>query len=321
MSYKILFIDPLTPSRMEALGALAFEGFTLATTTGRDEATQLAAVADADFLISGDLPITRAMLQAGTRLKGVHKWGVGIDNFDLDAARDHGVRVMRTTGSNAIPVAETALALIMATSRGILAGHQGMQRGEWLKGAVGVNCFMLTGKTVGLVGLGAIAKSLARILSGFGCRVLYTKPTPIPEDEARALHVEHVDLDTLLRESDIVSLHCALTPQTRGLIAAPQLAAMKRTAILINVARGGVVVEADLVDALRAGTIRAAGVDVFETEPADPANPLLHLPNCVCTPHIGAAAADNFAKTVTRMFTNIACVARGEEVAALDLVV
>ena len=321
MVARIVFLDPLSPQRMEALNGLLPPGFSIFTTTARDEATQAAAIAEADYAISGDVPVTGAMMRGAKQLRGVHKWGVGIDNFDLGTARELGIRIMRTTGSNAVPVAETALAMMMATARGILPGHKGLERGEWLKGAVGQHCFMLSGKTVGIVGLGYIGKSLARLLRGFSCRVLYSKPNRLDPAEEAELGVEHVPFETLLAESDVISLHCALTPQTRGLFAAPQFRAMKKTAVLVNVARGGVVVESDLVEALRAGEIQAACVDVFETEPVPADHPLLHMENVIVTPHIGAAARDNFAATVSRMYRNIASVEHGEPVAPLDLVV
>jgi phosphoglycerate dehydrogenase-like enzyme len=181
--------------------------------------------------------------------------------------------------------------------------------------------YMLSGKTVGIVGFGAIGRTVVRLLQGFGCRVLYTTPRPLSPADAAALGVTHADLPTLLAESDVVCLHCPLTDQTRGMIDRTALSAMKTTAILVNVARGGVVVEADLVWALQTGVIHGAATDVFETEPVDPANPLLSLTNVVLTPHIAAGASDNFANTIGQMFRNIACVARGEAVPASDLVV
>ncbi|MFT8243384.1 2-hydroxyacid dehydrogenase [Roseomonas sp. BN140053] len=321
MTETVVFLDPMTPQRLAQIGELAPEGWQLTTSTGRDEPAQLAAIAEADFAVSGDVPVTAAMLRAAKRLKGVHKWGVGIDNFDTDAARALNIRMMRTTGSNAIPVAETAVSMMLALNRGLFPGHAGLGRGEWLKGTVGPGCLMLTGKTVGLIGLGAIGKSVVRLLSGFQCRVLYHMPRRLAAEEEAALGVEYASFDALLAEADVVSLHCPLSAETRGLIGAAQLRAMKRSAVLINVARGGIVVEEELAAALRAGEIRGAGVDVFATEPVPADNPLLGLPNCIVTPHIGAAAADNFAKTVSRMFRNMQHVARGEEVPTLDVVV
>ena len=323
MPETIVFLDPLSPHMMERLAAHVPPRFTLTTTASRDAADQLAAVEAADFAITGDVPCTAEMMRRGAaaRLKAVHKWGVGYDNIDVAAAREAGIRVLRTTGSNAVPVAETALGLMLALNRRIVEGHQGVSAGEWPKNVVGPRTFMLSGKTVGLVGLGYIGKALARLLTGFGCTVVYAKPTPLTGEEEAALNVRHVPLAELLARSDVVSLHCALTPETRGLLGPEELAAMKRGAILINTARGGIVDEAGLADAIESGHIAGAGLDVFDVEPAEPGNRLVGMRGVVATPHIAAQAADNFARTVTRMFANLAHVADGTSVPELDVVV
>ncbi|ESR23218.1 2-hydroxyacid dehydrogenase [Lutibaculum baratangense] len=320
MSHLIVVLDPISPQRLEQMHGLLPDGFALETVASRDPAEQMAAAKRADFLVTGDLPVDAAMMRAGAaaRLKGVHKWGVGYDSIDIDTAREVGIRVMRTTGSNARAVAETAVTLMLSVQRSIVSGHEGMLRGEWLKGAVGPRTFLLTGKTVGLVGLGFIGKNVAKLLRGFDCRILYTKPTKLPADEEREFGVEHADLQTLLRESDVVSLHCALTPETRWMMGKEQFAAMKDGAILINTARGGIVVEEDLADAVESGKLRGAGVDVFATEPPPAGNRLIGLPNVVVTPHIAAQATDNFDATVSRMFENIRRVAAGEPVPEID---
>ena len=279
-----------------------------------------AAIAEADFAISGQVPVTATVLAAATRLQLLHKWGVGVDNFDLDAARARGIRVARTTGSNAVPVAEFTLGLILATLRHLAYAHAELREGRWRGGRLPSDTYMLSGKTVGIVGFGAIGRRVARMLTGFGCQILYTTPRPLgPPDEA-ALGVRYASLPDLLAQSDIVSLHCPLTDQTRGLIDRAALSAMKPSAILVNVARGGVVVEADLVLALQTGVIHGAATDVFESEPPEPDNPLLTLNNMVVTPHIAAGASDNFANTIGQMFRNIATVAGGGSVPVADQV-
>ena len=183
------------------------------------------------------------------------------------------------------------------------------------------DAFTLSGKTVGIVGFGAIGQRLARLLSGFGCTLLYSKRTPLSAVEEAALGARHAALDELLAASDVVTLHCPLTPQTAGLIDAAALARMKRTAVLVNVARGGVVVENDLVAALRAGTLHAAAMDVFDIEPLPADSPLIGLDNLVLTPHLAAVTADTFAPTVLQMFGNIQRFARGEPLPSSDVVV
>ncbi|MEO1105343.1 MAG: NAD(P)-dependent oxidoreductase, partial [Pseudomonadota bacterium] len=237
----IVVLDPVAPERLDRMRPFLPPGFDLASTASRSPADQMAGALSADYIITGDVAVTDAMMREGGkgRLKGVHKWGVGYDNIDLDAARQAGVRVMRTTGSNAAAVAETALAMILALNRALLPGHEGIAHGKWLKGELGPSIFLLSGKTVGLVGLGFIGKTLARLLSGFGCRILYTKPAALPDHEAEPLGVTHVDLQTLLTQSDVISLHCVLNAQTANLIGADEFAAMKDGVLFINTARGG----------------------------------------------------------------------------------
>ncbi len=289
--------------------------------TSRDLAHQQALIADADFAVSGDIAVGEDVLRAAKRLKLLHKWGVGVDNFALDAARALNIKVARTTGSNAVPVAEFTVGLMLALQRRIALGHARLQSGEWSKPVISGQSMMLSGKTVGIIGLGAIGKNVARMLAGFGCRVLYAKPTPIDRAEEERLGVTHASLSYLLKEVDIVSLNCPLTPATRGLIDRAALTAMRDDAVLINVSRGGVVVEADLIWALQTSVIRGAATDVFEVEPTPADNPLLHMDNVVVTPHCAAVALDNFPVTIKRMFRNMQHVERGEAVPALDLVV
>lgn len=320
MTETIVVLDPLAPERADRLRALLPPGFVLTHATARGDAHLAAIVAEAHYAISGQVAVGGDVLRAAQRLKLLHKWGVGVDNLDLDAARALGIKVARLAGGNAVPVAEFAIGLMLATLRNIAHGHAGLQAGRWRE-PVPRDSFTLSGKTIGLVGFGAIGRTVARLLAGFGCTILYAKPTRLPAEEEARLGVRHASLDELLARADVVSLHCPLTPATAGMIDAAALARMKRGAILVNVARGGVVVEADLVRALRDGTIHAAAADVYATEPLAADSPLLGLPNLTTTPHLAAIAADNFEPTVRRMFANVLRVSRGEKIPADDLVV
>ncbi|MCR8725636.1 2-hydroxyacid dehydrogenase [Frigidibacter sp. ROC022] len=317
---RLVFLDPFALSRTEQIGALLPDGWELSVAKSRAVADQLAALSGADFAVTADVPVTAEMF-AVPGLKGVHKWGVGYDNIDLDAARANGVRVMRTTGSNAVAVAETALAMMLALNRNLVRGHMGVLEGKWLKSECAQSSTRLSGKTVGIVGLGHIGTALARLLAGFGCTILYTKRTPLSAEEEQALGVTHVALDRLLRESDVVSLHCALNEGTANLIDAAALAKMKPDAILINAARGGVVVESDLAAAVREGRLRGAAVDVFATEPVEPDNPLVGLDGVIVTPHVAALTSDGFVPSITRMIANMVAVDQGREPAGIDIIV
>lgn len=320
MTEKIVVLDALAPRTAERLRGMLPSGFEMTHATERTEPHLCEILADADYAVSGQVAVNEAMLRAARKLKLLHKWGVGVDNFDLDAARALGIKVARTTGSNAVPVAEFALGLMLSALRNMAYGHEGLQKGEWRTWKMR-DAFMLSGKTVGIVGFGAIGKTLARLLSGFGCRILYTKPTRLDAAEEARLGATWVSLADLLAQSDVVSLHCPMTDQTRNMIDRRALSTMKKTAILVNCARGGVVVEDDLVWALREGVIHAAASDVYETEPLPPDSTLIGIPNMVTTPHLAAMAADNFEPSVRRIFENIRRLSVGEPIVAGDVVV
>lgn len=321
MAETVVVLDPLTPQTATRLRALLPPGFDLTHGLARDEAHLQSIIAHADYAISGQIGVSGTVLEAATRLKLLHKWGVGVDNLDLDAARRLGIKVARTTGSNAVPVAEFTIGLMISTLRSLAHASAELQEGRWIGGNFARPAFLLSGKTVGLVGFGAIGKTVARLLSGFGCVVLYHKPRSADPAQDRALGVRYASMPELLGQSDVVSLHCPLTPETAGLIDRAALSCMKRSAILVNVARGGVVREPDLVWALQNKVIQAAAMDVFETEPLPADSPLLRLDGLTVTPHIAAISADTFDATVLQMFGNIARVSRGELLPERDVVV
>ena len=314
----IVLLDPAAPERLDRIRSFLPQDWVLTTAASRAPGDQLAALQGASFAITGDVPVTEAMF-AIPGLKAVHKWGVGYDGIDLEAARRHGVRVFRTTGSNAVAVAETVLGLILAINRNIVRGHVGILNGRWPKGEVAPSSTTLSGRTVGIVGMGYIGKALARLLRGFGCPILYTKRNPLPRAEEAEAGVRFAPLDELLATSDVVTLNCELNDSTRNLIGRDQLALMKPDAILVNAARGGVLVEADLADAIRAGRLRGAGIDVFSVEPITPDNPLLGLDRVVLTPHLAALDAGGFAPSITRMVENLLAVQNGTPPRQIDI--
>jgi D-3-phosphoglycerate dehydrogenase len=320
MTETILVLQPIAQDLRDIILAEVPAGFSVSFTDSDERGHLTARLADADYVVFWDVGIDADMLRAAPRLKLAHKWGVGVENIDLDAARALGVIVARTPGGNAVPVAEFAVGLMIAIGRRIVDAHNSMLRGEWAKNAIWRKSVMLSGKTVGIVGLGAIGKQVAQRVRGFGCPVLYNTRAQLPAAEEAALGVSYRGLAELLAESDFLCLCCPLTPETRGMIAAAQLATMKQGAILVNVARGGIVVEADLVAALRDGKLAGAAVDVFEPEPPDPANPLLHLPNVIVSPHCASTAFENSALGVRHWLRNIRLVAAGGAVPDSDRV-
>ena len=321
MTETIVVLDPITPNTADRLRRLLPAGLRLSHASQRDEAHLKAIIAEADYAISGQVAVSGAVLRAARRLKLLHKWGVGIDNFDLETARTLGLKVARTTGSNAVPVAEFTIGLIIAAMRNLVDSSLRLSQGQWNSGNFSRPAFLLSGKMVGLVGFGAIGRAVARLLKGFGCTVLYHQRHQVDPATEAALNARYVPLAELLTQADVVCLHCPLTPQTTGMINRAALASMKRTAVLVNVARGGIVVEGDLLWALQERVIQAAAMDVFETEPLPPDSPLIGVEGLVLTSHIAAMSADTFDKTVLQMFGNIARVARGEAIPERDLVV
>ena len=322
MTHKIVLLDNTAPAQADRLRAMLPDGFELSHGTARGEEHLKEIIRDADFAISAQVAVTEDILRAGTRLRLLHKWGVGVDNFDIEAARNLGIKVARTTGSNALPVAEFTLGLMVATLRFQALGHERLRQGNWMAfNELPGPTLCISGSTIGIVGFGAIGQTVARVLKGFGCRILYNRRTPLSADEEQQLGVEFATMPELLASSDIVSLHCPLTPATTNLINAKSIAAMKSTAVLINVARGGVVNEPDLAEALRNNVIRGAAMDVYSIEPLPKDSELLDLDNIVLTPHLAAATADTFEPTIKRMFDNIERVAKGQPLPPKDEVV
>lgn len=248
------------------------------------------ALVDADGAIGASVKVTPAMVARATRLKAISTISVGVDNFDLDDLTRRGVVLAHTPDVLTESTADTVFALVLSTARRVVELAEWMRAGHW-HGSIGPAQYGVDvhGKTIGIVGLGRIGGALARRAAlGFGMRVIYTN-RHINEAAERAYGARRVELDELLAQADFVCLQTPLTPQTRHLIGASQLSAMKRSAILINASRGAIVDEAALIEALAHGTIAGAGLDVFEREPLAADSPLLAMRNVVALPHIGSA--------------------------------
>ncbi len=320
MTQKIVMLQPIGAEQEAIIKSCLPDGFEVSAVKGRTPDDLKAGIADADYAVWWDLPVTADIVAAAPRLKLFHKWGVGIDNIDMEACRARGIRIARTTGSNSIPVAEAAVGLTIAIARRIVQAHIATTAGGWPKNEVWRKSVLVTGKTVGILGLGSIGKGVAKRLRGFDCTILYNKRTPLPEAEEAALGVRYRPLDQMLAECDILVLTCPLTPETAGLINAEKLALMKPGSLLVNVARGGIVVEADLVAALNSGHLAGAAVDVFDVEPPPADHPLLHMESVICTPHTASTAYENSRRSVSHWLGNILRVHKGEEIPAQDLV-
>jgi len=260
-----------------------------------------------DGYIAGLDTIDRAALQAADRLKVIARYGVGVDGVDLMTAKEMNIVVTNTPGANSVSVAELTLALILAMARQIPQGVAATRQGQFPR----LTGLALEGKTVGILGLGSIGKQLARRLSSFDCRILAFDPYPDGEFAARH-KVELASQDRVLAEADFLSLQLPLLPETRGLVSQDFLAMMKPGAFLVNTARGELIDEDALLQALRSGHLRGAALDVFAQEPPDPGHPLLALPQVIATPHLGSQT-DGATNTMGWMaFNDCLAVLRGE---------
>ncbi|RFU45314.1 D-glycerate dehydrogenase [Paraburkholderia sp. DHOC27] len=251
------------------------------------------ALREVDGAIGASTKITSAMLDGAPKLKALSTISVGFDNFDVDDLTRRGIVLAHTPDVLTESTADTVFSLILASARRVVELANWVKAGEW-QSSIGPAQFgvEVQGKTLGIVGLGRIGGAVARRAAlGFNMPVLYTNRKPNPQAE-EAYGARRVELAELLATADFVCLQVPLTPETHHMIGAAQLRAMKPGAILINASRGATVDEAALIDALQAGTIHGAGLDVFETEPLPADSPLLRMPNVVALPHIGSATAE-----------------------------
>jgi D-3-phosphoglycerate dehydrogenase / 2-oxoglutarate reductase len=308
---KVL-IAPMTLAGLEGafvqtLRAAGFELVYPPRATQMTEDELLPVLKGIDASVAGSEPYTRRVLEANPSLKVIARVGVGYDAVDVAAATERGVAVTITPGANHDAVAEHTFALILALVKDLVAQHNALKAGSWPR----KTNLPLRGRTLGLAGLGRIGKAVALRGVCFGMKLAAYEPFPDPVF-VQQHGVQLMSFEELLADSDFLSLHMPLTPQTRHLINKKTLGRMKPTAFLINTARGGMVCEADLVDALKTKRIAGAALDVFEDEPPSPTNALLALDNVVLTPHAAGGdlqSRDDMAAMAAR---SIAALSKGE---------
>ncbi len=286
---KVLIAAPIHPDAVEALRKAGFEVI-------YEEYPPVSRLRElvkgVDALIVRSKPkVPKEVIEASPRLKAIARAGVGLDNIDLEAASERGIEVFNAPAAPSRSVAELAVTLMLTVARKVAFADRKMREGRWVKKeCVGLE---LNGKTLGVVGFGRIGREVAKIAKyGFGMKILFYDVVNPPEEIVRELEAERVELDYLLRESDVVTIHVPLVKSTKHLINYERLKLMKKSAILINTSRGGVVDTEALVKALKEGLILGAGLDVYEEEPLPEGHPLTHLENVVLTPHIGASTEE-----------------------------
>ena len=301
----VLIADKLAESTVAALG----DHVEVRWVDGPNREKLLAAVPEADaLLVRSATTVDADVLNAGTKLKIVARAGVGLDNVDVDAATAHGVLVVNAPTSNIHSAAEHAVALLLAAARQIPAADASLREHTWKRSAFsGTEIF---GKTVGVVGLGRIGQLVAQRLAAFGAHVVAYDPY-VAATRAAQLGIELLSLDELLSRADFISVHLPKTPETAGLIGKEALAKTKPGVIIVNAARGGLVDEAALADAVTSGHVRAAGIDVFATEPCTD-SPLFDLPQVVVTPHLGASTSEAQDRAGTDVAASVKLALAGE---------
>ncbi|MFL9919034.1 2-hydroxyacid dehydrogenase [Paraburkholderia fungorum] len=305
-----------SPGFRERLRASAPEWLDIVVVDENDAYAVRRELENADVLLHVLTPVTAEMLDAAPRLKLVQKIGVGTNTIAVDAAKSRGIAVANMPGTNSQAVAEHTLALMLAALRRVAYLDSASRRGSGWN--LPLDTFdtvgELSGRTVGFVGYGAIPRRLTAALVALGAQVVYYARNPAADPAARHL----ASLQALLAQADIVSLHIPLTPDTRCLLDADALRLMKPGAVLINTARGELIDEPALCDALQSGRVSAAGLDVFATEPTVADNPLLSLPNVVATPHIAWLTPQTLERSIAVIVENCRRLRDGE--ALLNLV-
>ncbi|HZA16003.1 MAG TPA: phosphoglycerate dehydrogenase [Pseudonocardiaceae bacterium] len=301
----VLIAEKLAPSVLEIFD----DEFDVQHVDGTDREALFDALPDAEaLLVRSATRVDAEALSHARRLKVVARAGVGLDNVDVPAATERGVMVVNAPTSNIVSAAEHAIALLLAVARHVPAADASLRSGQWKRSSFGG--VELSGKTVGVVGLGKIGQLVAQRLAAFGTELIAYDPYVSPARAAQ-LGIELVDLDELLSRADAISIHLPKTPETLGLIGADQLVKTKPGVLIVNTARGGLVDEQALADAVRSGQVGGAGIDVFATEPCT-ASPLFELAQVVVTPHLGASTAEAQDRAGTDVARSVLLALRGE---------
>ncbi len=311
--YKIAYCYPPEPEVYKIVRPLVPDEFELIWVNAGDEKAIGEALVDADFLVG--VKATAAQLSAARKLKVVQLQGVGYDGVNKEAQavlKARGIPMCMTVPGTIGGVAEHTILLILALYKHLLEADHALREGRWLSSSLRTRCYLFEGKTLGIVGLGRIGQAVAKKARGFEPVMVYYDIIRQKPEVEQQLGVTYLPLDDLLCTADIVTVHVPLTPQTRKFLGAREFALMKPTAIFINTARGTVVDEPALYQALKERRIMGAGLDVFEVEPTPKDNPLLQLDNVIVTPHMATGTRDSLAQKAIAQFENFQRYLRGE---------
>ena len=305
---KFVMTQAVCPEGLQMLDGVA----DVYVADNQDPNNYLDEMKDADALIVRIAKCDGHAIENSPNLKVIGRTGVGYDSVDVKTATAHGIPVVITPGANNRSVAEHAVAMMFALSKNLVEAQQEMCKGNWeIRGAK--KAFELEGKTIGILGLGAIGRETAKICEGCGMKVAAYDPFLSKEQVEGYGAVYYENYEDLLKVSDVVSIHVPLTDETKNMISKKQLTEMKKTALIINCSRGGIINETDLVEALKAGEIAGAGTDVFCSEPPKTDDPLLNCPNLIVSPHSAAQPREAVIKMAQMCVKGCLAVAEGKK--------
>ena len=305
---KFVMTQAVCPEDLQMLDGVA----DVYVADNQDPNNYLDEMKDADALIVRIAKCDGHAIENSPNLKVIGRTGVGYDSVDVKTATAHGIPVVITPGANNRSVAEHAVAMMFALSKNLVEAQQEMCKGNWeIRGAK--KAFELEGKTIGILGLGAIGRETAKICEGCGMKVAAYDPFLSKEQVEGYGAVYYENYEDLLKVSDVVSIHVPLTDETKNMISKKQLTEMKKTALIINCSRGGIINETDLVEALKAGEIAGAGTDVFCSEPPKTDDPLLNCPNLIVSPHSAAQTREAVIKMAQMCVKGCLAVAEGKK--------
>lgn len=304
---KILYLSHAGEDVYTLIREAAGPRFDVVTLDANDDGERCRKIADCEAVICAATRLTKQHLDAGLRLRVVHHQGVGWqDTTDWEEIRRRGLPLALTPQGTTIGVAEHTILLMLAAAKRLAFADRELRQGRWHVNALRAVSRELHGKTIGYVGMGRIGMAVAERLAAFGCSGIYCDPAVrIPSERERSLGLRAGDLDATLAAADVLTIHVPLTEHTRGLIGRDAIARLKKGAIVVNTARGGIIDEVALAEGLVSGHVLAAGLDVFEHEPPHPDNPLLSMNNVVLSPHISAGTKDAMRQKMDAVFTNL----------------
>jgi D-3-phosphoglycerate dehydrogenase len=308
--FTIVVTEPIHAAGIELLESQGIKIISLPP--GSNESTLQEIVSRADGLITrGGIKVTREIMTSSPRLKVIGVHGIGCDHVDLEAAGDLGLVVFNTPTALTETVAEMAIAMMLGLTRRVVSADKAVRAGEWIRKYSDLRGTELQGKTVGIIGLGRIGAAVARRLKPFRVEVLYydiVRHQGLEEE----LGLEKVELDSLLGRADIITLHTPYTPQTHHLISDREFEMMKDDVYIVNTARGRIIDQESLIEALKLGKVLGAALDVFEVEPLDPYSPLTSMDNVILTPHLGASSNEAMRRMAIQVAEGALKVLRGE---------